>query len=326
MGTRNDAPWLDLHTRRPERAQAILGDRFARHDLRVLSSGRTIDFALRQAQLDRIVFLQVSYGTDVEIVTSGIRDFYLLQLTLAGVCAIDASGERACEFGPGWLHVVHPGTAYRKRWSSDAAQLIVRVPRRPLELLAAPGGTSEPVVFTRAVEPVPATVSDLIQYCWHEVTAAGRTRSLAIDKSASRHLLTVILHSLPNSAAAVAAPQDIPACLIRADTYIRRNLTQPLCLDDITRAAGVRTRALESAFRRYWRTTPSAHVRNLRLEAAHHLLSHPVSGMTVTDVALATGFPHLGRFSRSYSARFGELPSESLRNAVNPPCPPPIRP
>jgi AraC-like DNA-binding protein len=35
----------------------------------------------------------------------------------------------------------------------------------------------------------------------------------------------------------------------------------------------------------------------------------------VTAVALRWGFGHLGQFAADYRARFGELPSETLRRA-----------
>lgn len=305
----------DLRTHDADRARAILQERFARHSLRVLDTKTTIDFALRQAQLDRIVFLQVSYGRDVEIITSGFGDFYLLQLTLSGTCEISTSGGRV-EIGPRCFHVVNPGTAYRKRWSSDATQIIVRFPRRPIEHLATAESDREPVVFEQSPDPMPEVLDDLVKFFWSDITTAGRPRSGAIDRSASRHLMTAVLHSLPNSAASVSSPSALPDCLPRADKFIRQNLDQSLALSDIATAAGVSTRFLEDAFRRHWRTSPIAHVRNLRLEVAHHLLTHPVDGVSVTDAALAAGFTHLGRFSQAYARRFGELPSESLRRAL----------
>jgi transcriptional regulator GlxA family with amidase domain len=125
-----------------------------------------------------------------------------------------------------------------------------------------------------------------------------------------------VLHMLPNSANAGLAPNDLPACLPRADEYIRRNLAHHIELADIADAAGVSTRSLETAFRRCWRTTPVAHLRNLRLAAARRMLTHPVAGMSVTDAAFAAGVTHLGRFSQTYFRRYGELPSESLSRAL----------
>ena len=128
--------------------------------------------------------------------------------------------------------------------------------------------------------------------------------------------MTAVLHLLPNSANSDLAPSDLPECLPRADQYIRRNLAQHIDLATIADAAGVSTRSLETAFRRCWRTTPVAHVRNLRLDAARKLLTHPVPGMSVTDAAFAAGVTHLGRFSQSYFRRYGELPSQSLSRAL----------
>ncbi|MGC2655752.1 MAG: helix-turn-helix domain-containing protein, partial [Mycobacterium sp.] len=61
---------------------------------------------------------------------------------------------------------------------------------------------------------------------------------------------------------------------------------------------------------------PVTHLRNVRLDSARRMLTQPSDGTSVTNVALAAGFSHLGRFSREYSRRFGELPSESLRRAL----------
>lgn len=313
--TADDGPGVDLRTHEAERARAIMGGRFARHSLRILDAKRTLDFSLRQENLDRATFLRVSYGRDVELVTAGIRDFYLVQLTLAGVCEIGTEAGAATAVGPGWVHVVNPGTAYRKRWSSDAEQLIVKLPQRSLQRLATADNEGRPVTFSPPSDPAPAAVRNLLRFLWGDITTPGRAGSPIVDRSAGRHLMTALLHSLPNSAAAVAAPAHVPACLDRADRYIRANLAGELPLRDIAQAAGVGVRALETAFREHWRSTPTAHVRNLRLEAARHLLTHPVQGMSVTDAATVAGFRHLGRFSRSYAQRFGELPSASLRQA-----------
>lgn len=317
-GTDADTGEFQVRTHRPEQAQAILTDRISRHGLRVLAAARDLDFTLRQARLGPVDFLRVRYGRDVEIRNPGVRDSYLVQLTLAGVCEIELPRGRAVEVGPGWLHVVNPGIAYRKRWSRDADQLIVRLPRRPLERLAGLDDCGRPIVFTRVVEPVSAGVDDLVRYCWRQASAVDRASSPIIDRSAGQHLMTAVLHALPNSATLAATPDQLPGCLVRADGYIRQNLTRALRVEDVALAAGVGVRALEAAFRRHWRTTPSAHLRDLRLDAAHQLLSTPDRDLTVTDAAVATGFRHLGRFAQSYARRFGELPSRTLRRATMP--------
>ena len=52
------------------------------------------------------------------------------------------------------------------------------------------------------------------------------------------------------------------------------------------------------------------------MQAAHAELLTPGPRKSVTEVALALGFSHLGRFSSGYHEKFGELPSATRgRNA-----------
>jgi AraC-like DNA-binding protein len=59
-----------------------------------------------------------------------------------------------------------------------------------------------------------------------------------------------------------------------------------------------------------------AYLRNVRLDLARFELKQKSSGSTsVTEVAMNCGFSHLSKFASAYKERFGELPSETLRNA-----------
>jgi AraC-like DNA-binding protein len=270
---------------------------------------------LRRAQLDRVGFSEVSYAMATKLVASSPGDCYQVQLTLAGHCEI-STGLVTVQAGPGSFVVINPRTTYRKRSSSDARQLMIRLPRRTVEQLASAESGDNPVLFDQSARPMPGALRDLIDFIWRDITTDGRRRSAVIDRSASRHLVRAVLHLLPNSASMVTPANDLPDCLSRADRFIRHNLARGIVLADIADAAGVSTRCLESAFRRHWRTTPVTHLRNVRLDSARRMLTQPSDGTSVTNVALAAGFSHLGRFSREYSRRFGELPSESLRRAL----------
>jgi AraC-like DNA-binding protein len=57
-----------------------------------------------------------------------------------------------------------------------------------------------------------------------------------------------------------------------------------------------------------------AYLRQYRLQQAHGRLASSEPGeATVTDVALACGFRHLGRFAADYHRRYGRAPSDTLR-------------
>lgn len=95
----------------------------------------------------------------------------------------------------------------------------------------------------------------------------------------------------------------------RALCYIRAHLDSIASVADVADACGVSTRTLELAFRQAIGITPHQAITEIRLDAARRRLVDPESEQSVTEIAMSCGILHLGRFSRNYRLRFGELPS-----------------
>jgi len=86
---------------------------------------------------------------------------------------------------------------------------------------------------------------------------------------------------------------------------------------EIADAAGVSVRHLQQSFMRYAGMSPTAWLRNRRLNAARReLLATTAAGKTVAEVAMRWSFWHLGRFSQSYHALFGEYPTATLKRGA----------
>lgn len=117
-----------------------------------------------------------------------------------------------------------------------------------------------------------------------------------------------------------AAPgsRALPRDLVRAITWARAHLGEAVGLAALARAGGVPPRTLEAHFRQFLGTTPIAWVRAARLEAARHVLLASGGRARVAEVALAAGFPQLGRFAAAYARRYEELPSATLRRLREP--------
>jgi transcriptional regulator GlxA family with amidase domain len=102
----------------------------------------------------------------------------------------------------------------------------------------------------------------------------------------------------------------------RFEEVVRANLGKGGHLSVICDAVAVSQRTLTRALRAIHHTTPSRHLRALRLsEARNALLSADVRSQTVTQVALRFGFRELGRFAVDYRTAFGESPSDTLRRS-----------
>ena len=98
-----------------------------------------------------------------------------------------------------------------------------------------------------------------------------------------------------------------------ARDYIEVNFRMPVHAEDLCKHTGVGLRTLQRCFREYFGCSASDYLKTARLDAAHRKLTVGDSRETnVTEIALSSGFTHLGRFSLAYRTRFGESPSETL--------------
>lgn len=115
-----------------------------------------------------------------------------------------------------------------------------------------------------------------------------------------------------------APPPELAArnhwrCVRRAREFIEAHLGGAFRMEIICRHTGVSERTLETAFRQVTGMNPRQFIRTRRLNVAREkLLAARASGMSVKEVALTSGFWHLGHFAREYFAHFGELPSTTL--------------
>lgn len=88
-------------------------------------------------------------------------------------------------------------------------------------------------------------------------------------------------------------------------------LDNPLRTSELAERAGVGVRQMERLFRRAMQTTPNSHYMQLRLNRARDLLVQ--TELSVTEIAVATGFASPSHFSKVFRARFG-VSAHSGRN------------
>jgi AraC-like DNA-binding protein len=94
----------------------------------------------------------------------------------------------------------------------------------------------------------------------------------------------------------------------QAMAFIEANYAAINTIADIAEACDVSVRTLETAFRGETDLSPSETLRNRRLDEAQRMIAQR-HHLGITEIALACGFNHLGRFSGAYRSRFGVLPS-----------------
>ena len=280
---------------------------------------------------------RLEYGAEVEIDPDRLDDFFLVQIPVAGHAAI-ACGNRRFDSTPQAASLVSPTLPLHMRWHAGNAQVCVRFERRMVEEHCAAhlGHALEaPLEFEpelRLDTPAGRYFLRLVQLFAEELTAArslgggwpapGDANHPLANARVAEHFSAALLNALiygqaSNISAALNRAETAPAphFVRRVEDYIRHHFAETLTVETLARVAGVSTRTLFSGFRDFRHVTPMAYVKTIRLEKAHAALRGGDVGSAagVTKVALDTGFSHLGRFAQAYRARFGELPSATVR-------------
>jgi AraC-like DNA-binding protein len=207
----------------------------------------------------------------------------------------------------------------------DSGFALLRVPW-PVVRSLAEERTSLPATDLRfeAIAPVSAErqamwASTAKFVCAQLVTSGSTEISPLMAHELTRMAATVMLETFPSTAMTalyVPGPGWVPPDAVRrAAAFIEAHADQPVTLADIAAAAGVTGRALQSAFRRSYDTTPVGYLRQARLERAYTELrdADAAAGVTVAAVARRWGWTSPSQFAAAYQRRFGEPPSRTLR-------------
>lgn len=101
-----------------------------------------------------------------------------------------------------------------------------------------------------------------------------------------------------------------------ATEYALTHTTEPITIADLCLMLNISRRMLNYCFMDVLGTNPVHYLRSLRLNGVRRELRQPDNTPgSIRDTACKWGFWHLPRFASEYRSLFGELPSETARNA-----------
>jgi AraC-like DNA-binding protein len=219
--------------------------------------------------------------------------------------------------------VLSPGDAGPLRWESGTTALLIWIEPIALEheLVVMIGDRiDEPLVFQPDLALTQAGVRG-----WLELAAAVASQldSAQLDHPfvgpyVERVLMRSLLLCQPNTYSQQLNDHrrdGRPPHVVAAIRVMEEAPQRPFTAASIAREVGVSARALQEGFRQHIGGTPMQFLRDARLR--HVRLDLLSAGeerdASVSQVALRWGFTHLGRFASYYRARYGELPSQTLR-------------
>lgn len=297
-----------------------VGRVFSPHRLELRDGAQRLAVHHNQLRLRQLSLNTLSYGADVLIDPGERGDFFMVQLPLSGRAAI-LDGRAETRADPQMLTVLQPRQRCRMLWSGDCRMILVQVAREVVERRAAEWGLRPKPRFASArprQEPAVAAwwqaVLDLT--CNLDRWGAQWIRHPAAYSAMEEFMLSAFTSMLSEPAAGAPAGRGAERCLRRAREYIHEHLDRALTLPEIARHACVSPRTLEAAFKRSGEDSPVAYARRQRVAAVHRSLRQAAQdgrSVNVSEVAMAHGFVHLGRFAAHYRAQFGCTPSQTLK-------------
>jgi AraC-like DNA-binding protein len=296
---------------------------FAPHKLETVPGKGQFRALLHHLRLGALACYFIRYKPEVIISSAAMKRFYLCLVPVAGACHV-TQGLSAMRLTPGSLGVVNTTEPISLHWRHDCAQLVIKIERAAVENTVAAhlGRTlARPLEFTR--EPVSVTAAEglvrLVDFIYRDLDQEHSAVSSRLGETAAEALfLNTLLRQVPNTYAdALARPASraAPYYVRRAEEYMRLHAAETLKLKDIVSVSGVSTRTLFKGFHDFRGVGPMAYLKGVRLDLVRQDLAAAGPRRSVTAVAHAWGFTHLGHFARDYKRRFGELPSNTRRAA-----------
>ena len=311
-------------TRDPDQASQLMTSVYVPHELRS-RDGDPLNFKLRYLRSPRLTLGHLRFGADSEVLVPPMGSCYHLNLTLSGATQA-IQGGRTVATEPGRTAVMFsPRERRAVRWSPDAVQYAIKIPRASMEgQLAALIGrpVDRPIEFALGFSVATPQGQSLLAAVAHlrsEISRAGGiSESPLVRAQLESYVLSQLLMAIPNDyrdrlleTGRLITRRHVQIAL----DFIEEHLAEPISGPEVARAASVSIRALQSGFHEELGMSPMTYVRQRRLDRVHaELLADPARPL-VHEAAARWGFYHFGRFAEQYRRKFGVLPSETARAA-----------
>lgn len=297
-----------------------------------------VNTRLFRYNLEQISMMVLGYGAEVEIQAAKFQGFSLVQIPLRGTTEIISDGVSVIA-KPGETVIVTPKEKVQTLWQLGCEQLLLKIPHHLISCLdqawvsphLRPQNTSN---LRPAYKIQPQITQQWYALLQQLVMLPNLYGTKGLSSVWLRHFETnialfLLSHQpsldqkeattlLPNQSHIKPTGDINQTRLLQIKHYAQAHLTEKITLADLARVAGVSTRTLNVMCHQQIGMSPMTWLRSIRLDAVRQaLLSNPKK--SITELALAHGFEHLGRFSFYYQQRFGELPKDTGQNLTKTP-------
>lgn len=289
------------------------------------ADGDRLGMTLNAAEGARFTLGFLVYGAKTRLDMPPTEVSYHINLTTKGKTFADRTdGRRAVTAARSSGLVLLPDQLNTVRWTAEAEQLILKVPRWRLESHLADliGHRVDDVIdfdfsFDMATGPASSLLA-AVEFMAREFDRPGGLAEMPMAREQlETFVLTQLLSVVPSPyAGELARPADaVPRSRLKpVIEHIEMNVDEALTPQELARVGCMSVRTLHATFQAELGISCMAYLRRLRLDHVRSELLRTGRGdVRVTDVAMRWGFFHPSRFAQQYRERFGELPSDTVK-------------
>ncbi len=321
MTTDAVAPELVLRTDDYQQAHEHVTQIYIPHRLRAHEAA-PLDFRIRYLESERFTIGHLRYGADSELIVPPMQTCYHVNLTLHGRSEVSQGTQAFVSEAQSSGVVFTPNDPFTVRWSPDAIQYAVKIPRWSLEsqlesLIGRP--VTEPVRFDLgfSLESVEARgMLAAVAHMRDELSRGGAARFPLVRAQLESYVISQLLAVMSHEHRdAIEHPHRAATRrhVDRARDFIQEHIAEPITVADVARAVFVSVRALQASFREEVGISPKQYIDAIRMERAFRDLVESDGTLRVQEVAFRWGYGHMGRFSQQFRRRYGILPSSLTR-------------
>ena len=208
---------------------------------------------------------------------------------------------------------------YLHRHAPHTSWLALQIRREDLQAL---GVNRLPLKYTGLLNHKPShfPLVRMVHSIAEELNCREMQQPLSFNtETAYRDIATQVAYILTEDAR--------PLCLSRHDylqtaatvtDYLQAHRSEAIHVCDLCGMTGKNERTLERICQKAFDMPPRTLIKMHRLNAVRVAIKNAAADAkpTITELAMAFGFMHLGRFSADYKKLFGELPSQTLLQAL----------
>lgn len=290
------------------------------HDL-ILKTPDSLMFKGDVTQIGYTSLGSNEYSTEAEIIVNDLRDSFVVGLPVQGKQYVETDKESFYS-GDNIATVISPESEISMYISDSCSKQMFSFDRHAVEkeLSCILGRkTFDPLIF-KAEMPL---VEDAKK--WWDLSMEMRKMLESfgpfmqekgiwedMEKSFIRSL--ILSHGSNYKDEINYSLEQKPDFLLVIDNYIKEKYAYPISIEDLENISGVSKYKIYDAFKQFFGLTPMNYVKNVRLDEARKRLEKIKPGESIALIAFDCGITQLGRFSKEYKERFGELPSYTIKN------------